>query len=92
MIAAERGTLAVQLVAQLFRFADRMVTMDADVGAVRVKAASQRRADAPGAAGDQHGAAGEGLALAAHGWNPGSWGPCSTCSLNCAPKQIRRGR
>ena len=56
---AERGALRVQLVAQLFRFADGVVTMNADVGAVRMKAAGQRRADAPGSAGDQHGAAGE---------------------------------
>jgi hypothetical protein len=51
-------TLAVQLVAQRFRFADRLVTMDTDVGAVRMKAAGQRRADAPGRTRDQNGAAG----------------------------------
>ena len=55
------GTLAVQLVAQPFRFADRLVTMNADVGAVCVKAAGQRCADAPGSARDQDGAAGESI-------------------------------
>ena len=54
-------TLTVQLIAQVFRFADRLVTMNADRGAVRVKAASDSGADAPSSPSDQHGAAGESL-------------------------------
>jgi hypothetical protein len=49
----------VQLIAQLFRFVDRLATMNADVGAVRVKTASKGSADAPGGARDQDDAAGQ---------------------------------
>jgi hypothetical protein len=45
----------------VFRFVDRLATMNTDVGAVRVKAASHGSADAPGGARDQDGAAGKGL-------------------------------
>ena len=55
------GALTVQLIAQAFRFADRLVTMNTDRGAVRVKAASHGGADAARSPRDQHGAAGEGL-------------------------------
>ena len=53
------GASGIELVTLLFRFAGRTVKMDADIGALGMKAAGQRSTDAAGRASDQHRTLGE---------------------------------